>query len=149
MVIPDVNLLIYAVNKQSVHHERAWEWINSLFRSNRIIGLPMIVLWGYVRIATSAAVMNDPLTTDEAIGHVRRWIGQSGVVAADPGPRHWDILQDLLAGSRLSGSRASDAVLAAIAIEHGATLASTDQDFKRFEGLKWVNPLTASPFSRS
>jgi toxin-antitoxin system PIN domain toxin len=141
VVIPDVNLLIYAANKHSAHHERAWTWMNELFGSSRQIGLPAMVLWGYIRIGTSEAVLREPLATAEALGHIRHWFSQNGVVRAEPGLHHWEILGTLLSSSRLTGSRTSDAVLAAIAIEHGATLASTDQDFKRFDGLNWVDPL--------
>jgi toxin-antitoxin system PIN domain toxin len=98
-------------------------------------------LWAFLRISTNPRVFERPLTMTEAEAAVAAWLAQPVAGILDPGERHWDILRALARDGQTSGPLVMDAALAAIAIEHGATLCTTDRDFARFDGLKWENPL--------
>ena len=144
MTILDVNLLIYASDSRTAQHHAALPWLRTLFRSSEEVGLPWPSLWGFLRITTDPRLRERARTPANALDQVHGWLAEPGVSAIQPGPRHFDILEHLMRNYQVSGSRVSDAVLAALAIEHGATLASTDRDFSRFPNLKWVNPLDAA-----
>jgi toxin-antitoxin system PIN domain toxin len=101
-----------------------------------------LTLWAFLRISTNARVFEKPLTTAEAEAAVASWIERPAAGVLEPGERHWDILRDLMRSGQAVGPLVMDAVVAAIAIEHGATLCTTDRDFARFPGLKSTNPLT-------
>lgn len=141
MIIPDVNLLIYAVDSSSQFHDRARTWWEELLNAEGSVGLPWSVSLGFVRIATSARAFSNPLTFAQASSYVEEWLGISGVEPIDPGPGHWRRVRDLLLPIGVGGKLVSDAHLAAMAIEHHATLATHDRDFQRFAGLRCVNPL--------
>jgi toxin-antitoxin system PIN domain toxin len=94
-------------------------------------------------IATSRRVFKNPLSSSEAQEAISSWLAQPAAGILDPGERHWDILRELMRDGQTVGPLVMDAVLAAIAIEHGATICTTDRDFSRFPGLKWTNPLEA------
>lgn len=141
MLIPDINLLVYAYNSDAPEHRkaRAW-WENALSRPGPV-GLPWAVLIGYLRLMTSRRIRVDPLPPPDAIAHVRSWLEQPQTQILHPGPRHLDLLESLAASARITGELVTDLHLAALAIEHQAELHSNDSDFKRFPGLRWVNPL--------
>jgi toxin-antitoxin system PIN domain toxin len=141
MTIIDANLLIYFYNEASTRHRRAATWLDSLINSTEQIGLPWITLWAFLRLSTSPRVLPRPLAPDEAFAIVRDWTEQPDVIVIHPGPRHAAILERLVTGTGARASMVTDAALAALAIENGATLASADYDFRRFPDLKWVNPL--------
>ncbi len=141
MQLIDVNILLYAVNADSEHHLAAHAWLERTLSGDRIIALPWVVLLGFIRISTNDRIFERPLSAEQAIELVDGWRGRSNVVALSPGPHHWDILHALLRGRRGAGAITTDAHLAALAIEHGSELCSTDRDFGRFEGLSWINPL--------
>ncbi len=103
-----------------------------------------LTVWAFLRISTNPRVFERPLSMAEAEGHVSSWLAQPAAGLLEPGDRHWEILRGLTHAGQTSGPLVMDAALAAIAIEHGATLCTTDRDFARFPGLRWTNPL-ASP----
>jgi hypothetical protein len=100
-----------------------------------------LTVWAFLRIATNPRVFDQPLTIDEAVDIVGSWFEQPTVGVLEPGERHWELLQRLTDRGQATGQLVMDAALAAVAIEHGATLYTTDRDFARFPGLTWVNPL--------
>jgi uncharacterized protein len=105
------------------------------------VPLAWTTAWAFLRTATNPRVFENPLTMVEATAVVASWLGQKGVGVLDPGERHWVLLTHLTREGQAAGPMVMDAVLAAIAIEHGATLYTTDRDFARFPDLKWKNPL--------
>lgn len=141
MNIVDLNLLIYAVNSDSPQHQQARSWLERAVSGYERIGLAWIVILGFLRITTSGRIMPRPLTAEQAVKIVDGWIAHPNTSIVSPGERHWDVLKQITTPVGLAGNLTSDAHLAAIAIEHGATLYSADRDFGRFESLKWVNPL--------
>ena len=141
MTLLDVNVLLYAYDKDAPNHLAAAQWIKHLFLGSETIGLPWITLWAFMRISTNSRVLNNPKTAHEAFQIVREWLALPGVVVVQPGPRHLELLERLVIDNRAAGPLTTDAALAAMAIEHGATLASTDREFSRFPNLRWVNPI--------
>jgi len=141
MLIPDINLLVYAYNSSSPDHRVARTWWETALSGKGTVGLPWVVLLGFQRLMTSRRIMDDPMTTSEAISHVRSWLDQPQVQVIHPGPRHLDLLESLASAARVSSELTTDLHLAALAIEHQAELHSNDSDFRRFPGLRWVNPL--------
>ena len=141
MTVIDANLLIYFYNEASEHHRRATTWLDALINSTEQIGLPWITLWAFLRVSTAPRVLPRPLSPEEAFAIIRDWTEQPAVIVVQPGPRHAAILERLVVGTGARAGMVTDAALAALAIEHGATLASADHDFSRFPDLKWVNPL--------
>jgi toxin-antitoxin system PIN domain toxin len=141
LTLLDANVLLYAYDKDAPNHLAAARWIKHLFDGSETIGLPWITLWAFVRISTNPRVWTNPKPPQEAFQIVREWLALPGVVVVQPGPRHVELLERLVIDNRAAGPLTTDAALAAMAIEHGATLASTDRDFSRFPDLRWVNPI--------
>ena len=142
MIVPDINLLVYAYNSDAPFHDEARGWWENCLSGRRDIGLPWAVNLGFVRIMTSRVVLTDPLQPAEALEHVRSWLDRRQAHVLVPGPRHLEILIEIMRVSKASGRLTTDAHLAAMAIESQAELHSNDVDFSRFPGLRWVNPLT-------
>ncbi len=147
MILVDANLLIYAVNLDAPHHRSARRWLQEVLSGTASVGLPWTSLLAFVRITTRPGVLANPLAVEEAIGFVDEWLDQPFVEPVLPGDGHWPILRNLLRASGTAGNLTSDAHLAALAIERGATICSADYDFRRFPGVEHVNPLEerASP----
>jgi uncharacterized protein len=141
MILIDTNLLIYAFDQDAHQHKRARAWLENIFSTNTIVGLPWIVIVAFIRVTTNKRAMVKALSTDQALGYVNSWLQQTFVSPLHPGERHWMILHKLLHESGTAGNLTNDAHIAAIAIEHGYTLYSADNDFKRFAGLQHINPL--------
>ncbi len=141
MLIPDVNILVYAYNSNSPHYERARAWWETTLQQPLPVGLPWAVAVGFIRVLTRRSVLANPMPVAEAIGRVRAWLDHPRVRIVTPGERHAEILFDLLLELGVAGNLTSDAHLAALAIEYQAELVSTDTDFARFPGLRWFNPL--------
>jgi toxin-antitoxin system PIN domain toxin len=139
--IPDLNLLAYAVDLESPDHQRALRWWNDTLSGSETVGLAWTVLLGFVRLTTNARVFRSPLASDAALDYVDRWLAHPITTVVDPTSRHAHVLRDLLVTTGTAGNLVPDAHLAALAVEHGATLCSADRDFGRFVGLEWVNPL--------
>lgn len=140
MTVVDANVFLYAYNADAPQHAVAAAWVEELFNSSETIGLTWVTIWAFLRIATNARVWPNPKSIEQAFQIVREWLARPGVVVLNPGPRHAEILEDLLTRYRIGGPMVTDAVLAAIAFEYGAALASTDRDFSRFANLRWINP---------
>lgn len=141
MRLVDTNLLIYAVDDTSAHHEVARTWLEQALSGTETVGFAWNALLGFVRLATSAHVFTMPLTVDQALDHVQAWLAQPCAAVLAPTPRHAAVLRDLLAPLGTAGNLTSDAHLAALAREHGAQVCSSDGDFARFPGVELVNPL--------
>ncbi len=141
MILPDLNLLVYAYNSDAPHHARARDWWEECLSNFEPVALPWVTLLGYVRLMTNRAVLVDPFRLDEALGHLRSWLQRPQVEILQPGPRHLDLLTHLTQKAGTAGNLATDLHLAALAIEVQGELHSNDHDFARFSGLRWVNPL--------
>lgn len=141
MTILDVNLLLYAYDANALQQPRAEHWLTELLSSSEQIGLAWATIWAFIRISTSSRILSKPLEPKKAFEVIAHWVAQPGVIVVQPGPRHAELLERLVLTYGAAGPLVTDAVLAALAIEHGAVLASTDQDFRRFPELRWVNPL--------
>jgi uncharacterized protein len=143
VILVDANLLIYAIDSDSPQHERARPWLERALSDAAPVGLPWIVLLAFVRITTRAGIMRRPLALAEALAYVDSWLQQPCVEIVAPGEHHWPILRRLLEATGTAGNLTSDAHIAALALERGAAVCSTDHDFARFPGIRHVNPLTA------
>ena len=141
MILVDANLLIYAYDSASAHHELARGWLETTFSGSEQIGLTWMAVLAFLRITTSPRPLDHPFSIAEAVEIVTGWLERPTVALVHPGERHWEILRNLLEEGQARGPLVMDAHLAALAIEHGATLATTDKDFTRFPGLRMVNPL--------
>jgi toxin-antitoxin system PIN domain toxin len=143
VTILDANILLYAYNADAPQNATAAEWLDRLIGGSETIGLPWPTIWAFLRIGTNSRIWPAPMEAAQALAIVDSWLGQPGVVVVAPGPRHLKILKRLVSTGAATGPLVTDAVLAALAIEHGAVLASTDRDFRRFPDLRWVDPLAA------
>jgi uncharacterized protein len=141
VTILDANILLYGYNSDAAEHRATRAWLEALFVGPDWIGIPWLSVWAFLRISTNARVARRPFAPGEAFEIIRELMAQPNVMIAEPGPRHAEILQAIAVENRISGPLMTDAVLAALAVEHGATLVSTDRGFARFKRLKWVNPL--------
>jgi predicted nucleic acid-binding protein len=119
----DLNLLLYGANADSPNHARAREWLARIMGGTEAVALPWVVILGFVD----------------------GWLARPNVVVLHPGPGHWAVVRSLLRASGSAGNLTTDAHLAALAIEHGCELCTTDTDFGRFVGLRWRNPLLDTP----
>lgn len=144
MIIPDVNLLLYAYDSSSSCHARAVDWWEACLSGSERIGLPHVVLFGFIRVGTHARVFREPLTPAEATRHVRAWLEQPVVEVLPPDSDHLLRTLTLLESLGTAANLVSDAQLAALAIHYGAVLHTADADFVRFPGLRWFNPLTGT-----
>lgn len=142
MILVDANLLLYAHDSSSPDHAAADAWLVEVLAGDEEIRIPLMVLLAFIRIGTNPAVFREPMTPAEAIGIVEELLDQPGVELATPTPRHWSTLNALSRGGQARGPLVMDAHLAALTIEHGGVLFTTDRDFARFPGLRVRNPLT-------
>ncbi len=142
MILIDVNLLVYAVNADAPLHGKAKAWVEAVMSGRETVGLPWTVVLAFLRLTTRAGIFEVPLRVEEAFDVVDSWLAQPAVVIVEPTGKHLRVLRDLIEPLGTGGNLTSDAHIAAIAVEHGAELCSTDRDFERFRGLKWRNPFT-------
>lgn len=142
MILVDANLLIYAINTNAPQHSATRRCIEQLFSGRADVGLAWIVILAFLRLTTHPAVMRHPLSIESALTYVDEWLSLPSVTLVVPGPRHWAIFRKLMKSANLAASLTSDAHLAALAIEHGCEIYSTDSDFLRFPGVTPINPLT-------
>ena len=143
MTLVDANLLLYAYNPRAPEHEASRVWLEATLSGPQLVRFAWLTLCAFLRISTNPRVFERPLSMAEAGDIVSSWLAQPTAGVLDPGERHWDILREMTRQGQTTGPLVMDAVLAALAVEHGATLCSTDRDFARFPGLTWVNPLEA------
>jgi len=141
MILIDANLLLYAYDSRSPRQKGAGAWLEAVFSGGQSVGLAWQSILAFLRIGTHAGILTEPIAVSEAASIVSGWLAQRAVSLLQPTERHWDILSRLLTDGQASGPLVMDAHLAALAIEHGATLCSTDRDFTRFKGLRLLNPL--------
>lgn len=141
MILLDANLLLYAYNSSFDEHAKARAWLERTVSSPTPIGLPWATILAFLRISTNPRAFPTPFTPREAAAVITHWLAHPMVVPIAPGERHWEILSGLLLTVQARGTRVTDAHLAALAIEYGATLCTTDRDFRLFPGLQVLNPL--------
>ncbi len=141
MIIPDVNVLLYAVVSGFVQHDRARAWWQDSLNGSVRIGLAQPALFGFLRIATSSRILTSPLPVPKALAYIRDWLALPNMELLVPGRVHLEIALRLLERAGTAGNLSTDAQLAAHALELDATLCSNDTDFGRFPGLRWMNPL--------
>lgn len=140
VVLPDVNVLVYAHRKDSPHHDEARRWLEDTIGSDRAYAYSELVVSAFVRIVTHPRVFDPPSTVNAALAFASDLMTPDHAVPVAPGPRHWEIFAKLCRQSKAKGNLVADAYLAALAIESGAEWVSTDGDFARFEGLVWTRP---------
>lgn len=144
MILIDANLLLYAYHRRAVEHNASRAWLEATLSGSDSVRFAWLTLWAFVRIATNPRAFEQPLSASEAGEAVASWLAQPTAGILEPGERHLDILRDLIHEGQVAGPLVMDAVIAALAVEHGATLCTTDRDFSRFSRLKWTNPLASS-----
>lgn len=143
MILPDVNLLVYAHNKASQCHRQAAPWWEDCLNGEGGILLPHICINGFVRIMTHPKILEEPLDIGEAFEMTDVWLESDCLSLLAPGMRHYSLYKNALLEAGTGGKLTTDAYLAALALENQATIYSNDSDFSRFSGLKWENPLGA------
>lgn len=141
MRLIDANLLIYAYDSSSPHHDRARSWLEERLSEPQPVLLPWSVLLAFIRITTDSRILGHPFSLVEAAEIVGEWLEQPNVTLTAAGQEHWPILRRLLVSGQARGALVADAHLAALALEHGATLCTNDRDFARFEPLRVEYPL--------
>ncbi|MEO6323915.1 MAG: type II toxin-antitoxin system VapC family toxin [Thermoanaerobaculia bacterium] len=141
MIVPDVNLLVYAYNSDAPLHRVSKLWWESSLNEGASVGIPWAVICGFVRLMTHPSVLVTPLRPEKALAHVRSWLELPSVQTLDPGPRHLEIFDTLVRSTGVAANLTTDTHLAALSIEYGCELHSNDTDFSRFPGLRWRNPL--------
>jgi toxin-antitoxin system PIN domain toxin len=139
--LPDVNLFVYAYDTFSPQHEPAKQWLEDALSGTETVAFAWVALLGFIRLTTSRQRLASPWSAEQALDVVDSWLTQPVATVVHPTPRHASVLRDLLVPLGAGGNLTTDAHLAALAIEHGATLCSSDVDFSRFAGLHWVDPL--------
>ena len=141
MIVLDANILLYAYDNTATLHMRARQWVEDAFSHGELVGLPWQTTGAFLRIATNPSLTGHRFTVEEAVSLVGLWLQQPNVRTLSPGDGHWTLLQKMIIGGQARGPLVTDAQLAALTIEHGGVLHTTDRDFARFPGLRWTNPL--------
>lgn len=142
MIVPDLNILLFAYNVDSPLHDRAKNWWTSVIETEEPIGIPWVVVLGFIRLTTSGQLFRPPLSVHEATNTVSEWLGNSNVFIVEPNPEtHLTTVLQLLALAGKAGNLVTDAHIAAIALENRATVHTHDNDFADFPGLKLHFPL--------
>lgn len=141
MIILDANILLYAYDTSSLLHVPARSWVESVFSSGDPVGLPWQTVAAFLRVVTNPRLRGDRFTVEEAAMIVDQWLAQPNIRLLAPGDRHWPILRSAMIDGQVRGPMITDAQLAALTIEYGGVLHSTDRDFARFPLLRWTNPL--------
>ena len=141
MIVLDANLLLYAYDSRSDKHEQARKWIEQALSEETVVGLPWQTISAFIRIATNPRIPGQRFSLDEVVQVVDEWLELPNVKLLAPGDQHWNILRKLLIAGQARGPLATDAQLAALTMEYGGVLHTTDRDFGRFLGLRWKNPV--------
>ncbi len=143
MILVDANLLVYANDNAAAEHAVAKAWLEGVLNRPSRVGLPWPSLLAFVRLVSNPAIVRTPVTPAAAWQRAAEWLARGNVWVPLPGPAHAERLTVLLADRRITSRMVPDAHLAALALEHGLTVCSTDGDFARFPGVRWENPLAA------
>lgn len=141
MIIPDINLLVYAYDESSPFHKKAKAWLSSLLNGREEVGFALVSVLGFIRISSNPKIFENPLSPPAACEIASSWLASPQAAMLAPTNKHLPILQGLLEKSHASSGLTTDAHIAAIAIEHHGIVHSNDEDFRRFENLRWVNPI--------
>jgi len=141
VIVLDVNLLLYAYDAASPHHAKARAWIEEAFSGTAPVGLPWQTVSAFLRIMTNPRLPGQRFTLEEAVQVVDRWLEQPNVRVLAPGDDHWPLFRQMIMEGQAPGPLVTDAHLAALTMEYGGELHTTDRDFARFPGLRWTNPL--------
>jgi toxin-antitoxin system PIN domain toxin len=141
VILVDANILIYAHVRSFDQHEAAREWLDQQLNGWAMVGLPWASLLAFLRLVTNSRVFEHPESILDAWGQVRTWLACETVWSPEPTERHAQLLGEFLALPGVHGNLVPDAQMAALAVEHGLTLCSTDGDFARFRALRWLNPI--------
>ena len=141
MILVDANILLYAEDSLNAQHIKAREWWDAQLSGTGLVCLDWTIISAFIRIGTNRRIFKSPLSLEEAIQLVQSWLDQPCTRLIHPTERHWTIFQQMLVRGKATANLVTDAHLAALAIEHGCELNSTDADFSRFPDLKWKNPL--------
>lgn len=141
MILVDANLLLYAYHHRAEQHDASRAWLEAALSGPELVRFAWLTLWAFLRISTNPRVFDRPFSTSEAETVVSSWLVQPAAGILEPGEHHWELLGGLVREGQATGPLVVDAVIAAIALEHGAILCTTDRDFSRFPRLKWTNPL--------
>ena len=140
MKIVDANVLLYAVNSAADHHEASRRWLDGALSGTDIVGFAWVPLLAFIRLTTKQGLFPSPLKPAEAMAQIKDWCAAPSAVLVNPTARHADVLSGLVAQVGAGGNLVNDAHLAALAIEHRASIVSYDADFGRFDGLRWATP---------
>lgn len=141
MILVDANILIYAYSSATEHHAPARSWVDVAFGGTEQIGLAWPVIYAFIRLATNTRIFANPYSIEEAVAIVDEWLEQPNAVLLDAGRAHWPIARSVLIDAQVRADLVSDAQLAALAVEHDATIYTADRDFRRFKGVRVENPL--------
>jgi len=141
VILVDANVLVYAIDSDSHHHRAARRWLEAALSGTTPVGLAWVVLLAFMRLTTRPGILRKPLPPERAMAFVDEWLALPVVRAVGPGEAHWAILRSLLRAVGTAGNLTSDAHLAALALEQGASICSTDRDFERFPGIERIDPL--------
>ena len=141
MIVVDANLLIYAYDLDSAHHKKSLSWLEELLSGVEAVGLPWQSVSAFLRVITNRRLPGMRVSLEQAVLVVDEWLQQPNVQVLVPADQHWSVLRQMILEGRASGPLVSDAEIAAITIEQGAVLHTTDRDFARFPGLRWKNPI--------
>jgi uncharacterized protein len=140
VILPDVNVLLYAFRSDNVHHAVCKPWLESVVNGDAPFGISPLALGAVVRVATDHRIFKLPESTEAALGYCNAILGKPTCEIVEPGPRHWSIFNRLCIETNTRGPRITDAWYAALAIEHGCTWITYDRDYARFPGLEWREP---------
>lgn len=140
MKLVDANLLLYAVNSSDPRHDEARDWLDGALGGRETVAFAWVVLLAFVRLSTKVGLFPSPLPVTDAVAQVRAWTAQPPSVPVNPSSRHLDLLTGLLSETGSGGNLVTDAHLAALAVEHDATVVTYDGDFARFRGVTWHRP---------
>jgi uncharacterized protein len=140
----DANILLYAYDSDSAHHAACRSWLEAAFNSEETIALPWQTLLAFIRICTNPRATKRPLQSEDACNIVSSWLDRVNVRVIAAGERFWELLKQQIFDARATGPLLTDAALAALAVEHGATLCSVDRDFRRFRGIRLIDPTDKS-----
>lgn len=141
MILPDVNVLVYAHRQDTPNHDRYRDWLEGVLNSDQVFGVAELVLSGFLRIVTHPKIFRAPTPLDIALAFVEQIRTHPRCVLVQPGARHWDIFSQLCRATAATGNLIPDAYLAALAMESGHEWITTDRGFARFPGLRWRHPL--------
>jgi toxin-antitoxin system PIN domain toxin len=141
VIVLDANLLVYAYDALSPKHREALDFLERVLSGDELVGIPWQTVSAFLRIVSNPRLFQHSRTIEQAVKVIEFWLEQPNVRLLSPGDQHWSILRKVLIDGQVRGPLVSDAQLAALTMEYGGVLYSTDRDFARFAGLRWKNPL--------